>query len=527
MDELKSKVAEHYLSLAHAKAEGTSNAIIIWTISLVYIWFFGIERIHTDYRDLNNLVNEKVVINQKISEKRDSLRARYGILKGLDEALIEQKVYYDNAYNEVSNDLGNALVTKKNEIEAAKKEINFKIPPDIDVPVDPQYAPLAWSLLLLGFLVYVGASRARILNLCAKTLRIYRHDLSYKPEHFSDFISMPFWIAPLPTKDSKVFADDLCHALGWQRQKMKTTVYVLIGIFVFFVLQLRVMYINFEVADQFTNDVRHVFLVLNLSILGWLIYYFIHWFRQLVVPDHYANEPSPNSLRRRDILRMSAFSLSFGLLYPVVKVSEIVFKPRVPRFRKHIPSFTSRLAPGYYFNNLSSTIHYVNSDQKIRSIVCINQDNLQPESVASISALTSFKTVSNKRVHLATSSQVLETTALELVSSGKPLDAIILLRASVFHDLFLKSRNSQDKPVAFQHKVTQKPGYRIYDLLAGLSVRFEPDRRNLKVLLRILRDSRNVAQFETRYSKWNNEKSIWFQKWKDKNKKIKWSSTLV
>jgi hypothetical protein len=119
------------------------------------------------------------------------------------------------------------------------------------------------------------------------------------------------------------------------------------------------------------------------------------------------------------------------------------------------------------------------------------------------------------RVNLTQSSPALEQAAL-LILQKQSLEAHDYDRAcqmllyAIKHDLYLKS------------KLRRLPSFRLYDLLAGLAVRFE--REQYLVELEDLLDADiSSVLFRSRREKWRNPESSWYKDWRNKKRPVQWS----
>lgn len=121
------------------------------------------------------------------------------------------------------------------------------------------------------------------------------------------------------------------------------------------------------------------------------------------------------------------------------------------------------------------------------------------------------------RVQLASASWAFEQAAMEILRS-KPLlrkhseQVCKLLVYSINHDIYFKSRRSHP------------PSYRLYDLLAGVCVRFRQD-VYFQELLRLITDAKQEGLFETRMAKWKDPLGLWRKRWRNRKVPLKWASS--
>jgi hypothetical protein len=125
------------------------------------------------------------------------------------------------------------------------------------------------------------------------------------------------------------------------------------------------------------------------------------------------------------------------------------------------------------------------------------------------------------RVNLAAASWSFEQAALSLLSDGPPSRrdfraACDLLFAGIQHDLWYRDQMAK----------TRKRGsvsYRLYDLLAGISVRYrEPV--ILDELVRTIEHSDRALVLQSRIDKWQDVNGTWRKKWRNRRVKLTWQS---
>lgn len=128
-----------------------------------------------------------------------------------------------------------------------------------------------------------------------------------------------------------------------------------------------------------------------------------------------------------------------------------------------------------------------------------------------------------RHVHLASASWSFEEAAIAILQSGsidshKTKEVCQLLLCGIQHDLLYKQSTNNIRKKA-------QPSFRLYDLLAGISVRFRED-ESLQNLLEIIRKSEYQIVLEPRIEKWQNVSGAWHQRWRNPHKRIKWRSRL-
>ena len=186
-------------------------------------------------------------------------------------------------------------------------------------------------------------------------------------------------------------------------------------------------------------------------------------------------ERSPEKTRR-EVLRDAAAVLWLGVA-PLAETVEAGLQGRKVRGRKKWPAPTAgrrnprfrrrknkgnayhtNLAPGFYLNPKSQVIHYVAADRRIVGVYRINERNLRALNPADLPNLLLGK--NKPRVSLATASFAFEHAALASISVKNYALACRLLLAGIRHDQY------------FKQATLEEPSFRLYDMLAGVSLRF-------------------------------------------------------
>lgn len=126
-------------------------------------------------------------------------------------------------------------------------------------------------------------------------------------------------------------------------------------------------------------------------------------------------------------------------------------------------------------------------------------------------------------VHLASASWSFEEAAIAILQSGSinsrtTKEVCQLLLCGIQHDLLYKQITNNNRKKA-------QPSFRLYDLLAGISVRFRED-ESFQHLLEIIVKSEYQIVLEPRIEKWQNVSGAWHQRWRNPHKRIKWKSRL-
>ena len=138
---------------------------------------------------------------------------------------------------------------------------------------------------------------------------------------------------------------------------------------------------------------------------------------------------------------------------------------------------------------------------------------------------TCCETDISPRVHLAAASWSFEEAALSILRSNsrigdtKSREVCELLLCGIQHDIIYKCKTSNNRKKA-------KPSFRLYDLLAGVAVRYRQD-DSFRQLLKIIDSSQYKLLFEPRIEKWKDVNGPWRQHWRNKKKPVVWKSSKL
>jgi hypothetical protein len=123
------------------------------------------------------------------------------------------------------------------------------------------------------------------------------------------------------------------------------------------------------------------------------------------------------------------------------------------------------------------------------------------------------KFTSKPRLNLSIASYAFDQEALKLLVR-RPLrkkdyrNACKLLVYGINHDIYAKAKSGA------------RPSFHLYDLLAGISVRYnEP--KYLKEMLRLIGDSNSTDLFQSRIQKWQNANK-WYSRWSNYQRPVRW-----
>jgi hypothetical protein len=189
-----------------------------------------------------------------------------------------------------------------------------------------------------------------------------------------------------------------------------------------------------------------------------------------------------------------------------------------PHFRKRRKDTGTppKLEPGFYINSKSQIIHYLPEGKRFHYTGHLKETNLNPYEPSGMPV-----NEAKPRINLSRFSYSVEQAAVSRLK-GKNIDGgCDLLLSAITYELLAQypnDRRLRSRPFK------QKPSLRLYDLLAGASVRFDrPD--YLERMIGVIESTKNITVngiFHERLQKWRDLQSPWHRRWGNKSKKIEW-----
>jgi hypothetical protein len=454
---------DDYLKRLNETGTRANRIALLWSIALVLVYYTGLGPVIVPLAELraSREQEERYRTNLKVvSQTRENIGSKGAV----QQASKERDIRYELKEQEQE--------TKRKEQKA--KTVNFELP-GYKVPIPTIYAPLVWTALLSGLVWYLALARSTMLSLCAKALRRITTAAPHSTEGIPTppaeepvgmFSGVPCWIAPLPSINSPyvVRASDLRNAFGpsytYDGAKIVTVLIALI----LGAIQLHCAWISLVMYEELGDGWEKWLLpILVFLISGLTAFQVWLWFKPQTVPDNYANETDPNKFTRRQVLHVLGIVSVSVVAFPIIKHLQILDPwktQRYPKRRRSSSVVAEDLNQDFYNNPKSQIIHYVSYDKRILDIKNINKERLAQHMVKEPLLELNFKN-KNQRVHLSTSSHSFEQAAMLSMRQKEYKKACQLLLYGIKHDLL------------FKIGIGRPPSFRLYDLLAGITVRFE------------------------------------------------------
>jgi hypothetical protein len=438
---------------------------------------------------------------------------------------------------------------KKRRTEIKDSIVSFQILGS-SVPFPTAFAPELWWLLLLLVLVYLRYMKNSALVALAKAIYVYKSRRSapgskevndnLRSRHLFDIAGAASpWLAPIRQRDIAlgVRAEDVRQALGWTRESegwARMLCVLLTSLFIAF--GVHIVWLGFELSDTarpavvVALQVPEVLSVILRGLLAIAVGATLYQAWSMLRVTRIDADPQAKNLTRREIvetLTVGAVALGIFGLYTwrwkdagtlsdtarpksQLRLKRLASNPRFEKRERIRLTAVPELEPGFYKNSETGIVHYVTPERIVRQVSQVDWQNLQRiEFTPDVVSL----------LHPLTASHVAERGALKLLKDQRIDQACEVLARAI----------EQEQKEPWRSNRSGRPSFRLYDLLSGLSVRFdrvdhrEKSLKLLEAALDASSDSATVQLLSQRRAKWSDDSSAWHQKWADPRQQVTWS----
>lgn len=496
MNEYRKLLAKRCLDQMQSHSLTASRVMVVWCFVLITVWLLKIEpHFRIQILPIRESIQEKQRIELQIAEFKSEKRPK--------EIIAPLRVKIGKVEQQLKSE------------RAEAKKIKFPLPGYGDVPVPALSAPVFWSLLSFGLLVYLTKARLSNFRLAARSYRIYFTELNIGDRDFAHFgEGLSWWMIPIPSQDGKG-----TKVLSFQEfvGRPKCNIYEILGLALFFVAifltELRMGYLLWSTSGAFARigTDRLMLLSTQITILLATLLLIYRWFYSHSVPDQPDGERSPNSMTRRQFAIHSGSLIVSFLFLPTMrwaKTTTSAYSKKNPRFiaSKGMATRLTGLESNNFYKNIKSGIyHYVFEGGLLRLPSAINESNFQK---VSVSEFIGRNRNSRHRVDLVNATVSYEAAATNAVRARDIEAACKLLIDGIRIELSNEVLN-----------------YRLADFLASLAVRHSND--YVQQLIEIIWQNGKQDSFADRIKKWNDTNSTWHKRWSNKSKQIKWADLLM
>ena len=411
-----------------------------------------------------------------------------------------------------------------------------------------RYPAAILPLLVLGLLVYLRRARSNVLNQFTSVVKTTRQlgDSPLAASHKN--LGNVWWLAPLPNLDgTEVTARELELTLQWQDRSHRNTILVAIASVLMAFMVCYFAYLGF-ITNEFLKSIefaeRTIWGTLFIFSAIWSLFQIYAWWRQSRVPEFEDGQIQDDHSRREFLAAFAIICVVTSVLGSKGILGRIREKIATnPRFLQHKPrrSVPEPMFPiGSFRQNTNSQIFYGILPSKpakrlAREIIpvvhCLPQKPgmltlvQNTEILSKITFDTDSKRYDKKKPHvqLSRSACAFEQAALSRIASNDIESACLLLLCGVQHDLLYSQWE-------------RRPSIHIYDLLAGLTIRYEKPQhfKTLKDLIDKQQNQINIVRrcniqldpmtvIHKRQKIWEDTTSNWHKRWANKSKPLKWS----
>ena len=503
MTEYKKAAADRCIDIMRSTSINASRIGIVLLFVLVTVWVFKIEpQFSNQVRSLKETIAEK--------QKLELQLWRAGALEVSKENLAQ----YKKKVREIEESLGVIKETLQIERKAAKT-IDFPIPGFGEVPVQAIHAPVFWTLLAFGLLVYLFRTRNSGFRYAADAFRIYSTELQVSNSDLSGYgDGLSWWMRPMPTSiGGKANVTQFMEFLGRNDSGWVATLSLIAFFACIAFAELRMGYLLLSTTGALSRVglERLLLLSIQLALITSTALLIYRWFVPVTVPHHLGPDKPRNVVTRREFFLNAGFVLGSLLVLPTIRwatATVSVMRRRQPRFvvSKTKKTQNTNLMPHSFYRNVKSNIyHYVFAGGVLRAPGTINESNFKKISIFNVINSTSETT---PKVDLIQASISFEAAASRAIKSGEIDTACELL----IHGLRLLLAKDFT-------------GFRIADLLAGVAVRNKNGYLEQLISVTILYNLH--GNFSGRISKWSDKNSAWYRRWSDKTASVKWADLLM
>lgn len=428
---------------------------------------------------------------------------------------------------------------KVNLAEAAAASPTIELPFSIRLTLPPHWVATLWLLLALGLAIYLDVSRRRIFRLIVRGIEL-SEESGVRDVRFRTLVGGGvWWLAPIrPDPECSLSLDKLSTTLGWSNLRARTAVVAATAATVF-LLQARVQYLSLCVSahllHKFTppelssmGTISWLALTAFNLFLGALIALMIwRWFSNAGTAVSSAGaEGDVNLSRRRALTTVGASGFAilglgsnlaalygFGSLQAGRPLGFTAAKPdgSRARARRRRGGLSNRgnlgkLTYGLYVNPKSGVVHISTGASAGKTALCASCIR-EPwaKRLKAIAPTAVSWNRGNHQMHSAVDSKPWVKAA---VGSPSAPATKVIPRPHVAHRTFMVEQQTvaylnhggPKLAVRFLSEAVQgvpefgiQSGMRLYDLLAGLSIRYE-DAEALKRLTQILQSEISKLQ---------------------------------
>ena len=418
--------------------------------------------------------------------------------------------------------------------------VKFPIPGiETSISVETRFAPLVWASSAFLTLLLMHILRRRIYRFLARSARIHIVELKRGGGDLVNHVfDLPWWLHPLPKRDGKcVPATTFSLFCGLQASKAAR----LAPVGLVFVVALAVLFMCFLsswAAGLYPDESSELaYLVQAVSFVPFaaVLCVAFSWFSQQAVDDAFENETSHNNSRRQFAIWtvgimaaavVAPFVFSHGTALASGFKRSVHLQERKPRFRRKKPRRYEdvTIAPGFYENSHTGTIHYVLLDgttSRLHVSGSINIELLRSiamEEVFSNVPISMTMNDNQKRMNLRRASFFFEQASLAEIENDNYDQACKLLLEGIRYDIRrLRSAGGVS--------ATSRPCYRLADLLAGITLRYKKDNA-FNELRKLVGSYPNASVWKARVDSWSTPNNRFRRRWENFEKPIKWGRSF-
>lgn len=452
------EIADRYIERYADTVALTNRIVVIGLLVLLTNWLFIMENNYAKYMVIKANYSVKITKNIKqINALKKTSNAQFRKSESYIKDLDSLKANSDTLKNQKDLSIKQILEEVK-DLPSLIKFVFF-------ISDNLKNGGAILNLIFFSLVLFVLLMRRRALKFLSRALRIYKIEPDLKINKYHDFnIPAPVWLAPLPQPnlktlpaDQHILTEEISVILGWSRDRLMFRLLVAFTLIAILLIQCRLSFITYN-----TNPL-HASIAFSLSVIFFfstlmLVWY---WLEPLFIADHFNNEINPNAFGRRDLIKVSTFSILAFALYRFLPVLEKhTVQKRKPRFiakRIKYKRIIGNLNAALVQNIKSHKVHYINAKGFLGKVsFCTTKDNFKVfASRLRIFSNSGSFTLGGGKTKLSLARDIgVETFVLENLSISRIDETLSVL-------LF-----------ALDNSSVEVPNYRLWDLAAVVGVRY-------------------------------------------------------
>lgn len=484
LDHLTKRSVERFNNLSLS----SSKIVYLWATALLVLWLSGLEpRFDTVSSYVEKTENYKTAVSLERTLVADTSGSGASDRRRKSERLEQEK----------------------KEVEQ-KAMVPFEFPGGIKIPVPVVWAPTIWIVIAFLALLFLLYYRNKLIGYSTLVAERLASSPDMEPLLKESIADAPFWLAPLT---QKVGVKEQAAILGWKNDNSRRILCV-VCYMALILIMIRVTYLSFSVAQVFGSQHERTLAPLVSLLFSFASCFVILEF--ILLKDKWCAKSSSAEdffVKRRALLFcISAIAISLSFVLKFTSVNSFSLKPRFKEKKRETRSGILAInTRGLHLNVRTNVMHYILDSGQILGVTAVNVGYLKKVETSVLKEPPALP-----RININRASATFELIALDYIKQKKFSLACDALMLGILYN---------------REKLSRTKGhidFRLYDLLAGISVRYE-----LHSYIKSAIEGANEKTHDKlcskcnkalvdRAIKWNRINGQWRKKWEDSSKEIIW-----